>query len=130
MRLQPRAIVPEHADINYHWFKPGAPAHSSAHIGPRCNSIAVIRSSIWPRARRGCFDNWRRHRVDNPTDDIRIHLVADTSGTSSFWQFVAQSDQPGVQQRQFSYDAARTVFLADGARWCAACDVAGAKSTC
>ena len=27
------------------------------------------------------FDNWRRHRVENATDDARIHLVADTSGT-------------------------------------------------
>jgi hypothetical protein len=37
------------------------------------------------------FDNWRRHRVENPTDDTRIHLVADTSGTAAFWEFAARA---------------------------------------
>ena len=40
------------------------------------------------------FDNWRRHRVENPTDHARVHLVADTSGTSTFWQFVGQQRAP------------------------------------
>ena len=42
------------------------------------------------------FDNWRLHRVENPTADERIHLVADTSGSATFWQFVAGSDAGGL----------------------------------
>ncbi len=110
MRLQPHAIVPEHADINYHWFnrvRLHIPVLTRPEVQFHCGDqvVHMAAGEAW------VFDNWRRHRVDNPTDDIRIHLVADTSGTSSFWQFVAQSDQPGVQQRQFNYDAARTVSL-------------------
>lgn len=110
MRLQPHAIVPEHADINYHWFnrvRLHIPVLTRPEVQFHCDGqvVHMAAGEAW------VFDNWRRHRVDNPTDDIRIHLVADTSGTSSFWQFVAQSDQPGVQQRQFNYDPARRVSL-------------------
>ena len=48
----------------------------------------------WPEVRFHCgdesvhmaageawlFDNWRRHSVVNPTDNDRVHLVADTFG--------------------------------------------------
>lgn len=110
MRLQPHAIVPEHADINYHWFnrvRLHIPVLTRPEVQFHCDGqvVHMAAGEAW------VFDNWRRHRVDNPTDDIRIHLVADTSGTSSFWQFVAQSDQPGIQQRQFNYDPARNVSL-------------------
>ena len=53
------------------------------------------------------FDNWRLHRVENPTPDARIHLVADTSGSASFWQFVAQAAQPGTSDRELRFDPAR-----------------------
>ena len=110
MRLQPHAVVPEHADINYHWFnrvRLHIPVLTRPEVQFHCDGqvVHMAAGEAW------VFDNWRRHRVDNPTDDIRIHLVADTSGTSSFWQFVAQSDQPGVQHRQFNYDPARKVPL-------------------
>ncbi len=50
------------------------------------------------------FDNWRLHRVENPTPDERIHLVADTSGSSSFWQFVAEGDVGGAPIRELRFD--------------------------
>jgi hypothetical protein len=53
------------------------------------------------------FDNWRLHRVENPTDEERIHLVADTTGSASFWQFVAQSELPNAPMRELPYDPAR-----------------------
>src|SRR5262245_23327910 len=110
MRLQPHAIVPEHADINYHWFnrvRLHIPLVTRPEVQFYCDNqvVHMAAGEAW------VFDNWRRHRVENPTDDIRIHLVADTSGTSSFWQFVAQSEQPGVQQRQFNFDPTRKVPL-------------------
>jgi hypothetical protein len=46
------------------------------------------------------------HRVENPVDAERIHLVADTSGSASFWQFVAQSESPAATAYQHRYDAA------------------------
>jgi hypothetical protein len=57
------------------------------------------------------FDNWRLHRVENPTPDERIHLVADTSGSASFWQLVAQSEAPDVRVHELPYDLARTAPL-------------------
>jgi LPS sulfotransferase NodH len=101
MRLAAGASVTPHADINYHWFR-----RVRLHI-------PII---TWPEVRFYCgdevvhmaageawlFDNWRQHRVENPTGFDRIHLVADTSGGSSFWHFVAKSqlaDTPDVVHR-------------------------------
>jgi hypothetical protein len=86
MRLAPGAVAPEHADINYHW-------HSRVRL-----HIPIF---TWPQVRFHCdgqsvhmgageawiFDNWRRHHVENNASADRIHLVADTTGTSAFWQF-------------------------------------------
>jgi len=98
MRLNPGANVPEHADTSYHWFQ-----RVRVHI-------PVI---TWPEVRFNCgdesvhmaageawlFDNWRRHSVVNPTDQVRVHLVADTSGTASFWQHVARSSAGRWKQK-------------------------------
>lgn len=86
MRLAPGASVPDHADINHHW-------HTRVRV-----HIPVV---TWPEVRFHCggevvhmaegeawiFDNWRRHRVENAAPQERIHLVADTTGTSAFWRF-------------------------------------------
>ena len=37
------------------------------------------------------FDNWKVHRVVNPTNGFRVHLVADTVGSSIFWSMIEQS---------------------------------------
>ena len=44
------------------------------------------------------FDNWRRHSVDNGSDEERVHLVADTSGTAAFWQFVGEQCRARTQR--------------------------------
>ena len=101
MRLSPGANVPEHADTSYHWFQ-----RVRVHI-------PVI---TWPEVRFNCgdesvhmaageawlFDNWRRHSVVNPTDQVRVHLVADTSGTATFWQHVGRSSA-GLQGQVLPY---------------------------
>lgn len=93
MRLAPGAGVPEHADINYHWFnrvrvhipvltRPEVRFHcgdASVHMGP---------GEAW------IFDNWRRHRVENPSADERIHLVADTTGSAAFWRAASSGAEP------------------------------------
>ena len=90
MRLSARSNVPEHADTSYHWFnrvRMHIPVVTWPEVRFRCGdeSVHMAAGEAW------LFDNWRRHSVVNPTDNVRVHLVADTSGTSTFWQHVAQS---------------------------------------
>ena len=91
LRLAPGAVVPEHADINYHWFtrvRLHVPIITRPEVKFHCGDrvVHMAAGEAW------VFDNWRLHSVENPTPDERIHLVADTSGSAAFWQLVAQSD--------------------------------------
>jgi LPS sulfotransferase NodH len=108
MRLAPGASVPPHADLNYHWFsrvrlhipiitRPGVIFHCGD------ESVHMRSGEAW------LFDNWRQHRVENPTELERIHLVADTSGSSSFWQFVGRSLTPETAAALVPYVAGREV---------------------
>jgi hypothetical protein len=110
LRLAPGAGVPEHADINYHWFtrvRLHIPIITRPEVRFYCGDQAVHMAAgeAW------VFDNWRLHRVENPTPDERIHLVADTSGSAAFWQLVAQSDHPDVRARDVPFDPTRTPQL-------------------
>lgn len=105
MRLAPQAGVPEHADINYHWFsrvRLHVPVITQPEVRFHCGgqSVHMAAGEAW------VFDNWRLHRVEHPTGEERIHLVADTSGTAAFWQFVLQSDA-AAEQRLLPFDPAR-----------------------
>jgi Sulfotransferase family/Aspartyl/Asparaginyl beta-hydroxylase len=104
MRLGPHAEVPEHADINYHWYyrvRVHIPIITHPSVLFRCGDEAIHMAAgeAW------IFDNWRRHSVVNPHSADRIHLVADTAGSSSFWQFVAQG-QRGTAPHAHRYDPA------------------------
>ena len=106
LRLAPGATVPEHADINYHWFtrvRLHIPIVTRPEVRFHCADqvVHMAAGEAW------VFDNWRSHRVENFTPDERIHLVADTSGSANFWQMVAQSDNPAAQVRQIPYIADR-----------------------
>ena len=101
MRLAPHAQVPEHADASYHWFnrvRLHIPVITRPEVRFHCDGVDVHMAAgeAW------VFDNWRRHHVDNPTDDARIHLVADTTGTAAFWQYVVQSEH-ATGQRMIPY---------------------------
>ena len=105
MRLAPGAKVPQHADINYQWHcrvRLHIPVITRPEVRFTCDDEGVHMGAgeAW------LFDNWRQHRVDNPTADERIHLVADTSGTAAFWQFVLASQQPGLVDQIHKFDAA------------------------
>src|SRR5688572_15247592 len=108
LRLGPGATVPEHSDINYHWFtrvRLHIPIVTRPEVRFYCGDQVVHMGAgeAW------VFDNWRAHRVENFTPDERIHLVADTSGSAHFWQLVAQSDNPAAQVRTVPYVADRQV---------------------
>ncbi len=106
MRLDPGAVVPEHADINHHWFsrvRLHIPVLTRPEVKFHCGdqTVHMAAGEAW------LFDNWRLHRVENPTDEIRIHLVADTSGSAAFWQYVAQSESANVTVRELRFDPSR-----------------------
>jgi hypothetical protein len=44
------------------------------------------------------FDSWKPHRVENGSDEHRVHLVIDTSGSSKFWQTIGKSEWRCVRQ--------------------------------
>jgi hypothetical protein len=105
LKLEPFAGVPQHADINYHWFhrvRLHVPIVTHPDVRFFCGNedVHMAEGEAW------IFDNWRLHRVENPVDVERIHLVADTSGTSSFWKLVEQ-DGASSTVHEHRYDAAR-----------------------
>lgn len=106
MRLAPGSHVPEHADINYHWFnrvRMHIPVVTRPEVKFHCGDqvVHMAAGEVW------LFDNWRRHHVENPTTDERIHFVADTSGSAAFWQLVAQSEAQRMAARDIRFDASQ-----------------------
>ena len=105
MRLAPGANVPLHADINYHWFsrvRLHIPIQTHADVAFHCGDerVHMAAGEAW------IFDNWRLHRVENPTGMERVHLVADTSGAAPFWHLVARSGARAAQAHQHRFDPA------------------------
>ena len=87
MKLAPGAKVPEHADINYHWFsrvRVHVPVRTEPSVRFYCGNdvVHMAAGEAW------VFDNWRLHRVENGSPNERVHLVADTVGSAAFWQLV------------------------------------------
>lgn len=118
MQLAPRAQVPEHADINFHWFnrvRIHIPVITNPQVRFHCGdqSVHMGEGEVW------LFDNWRLHRVENQSDQARIHLVADTTGSSSFWRYVADSMRPDAPARQhlFNSDKDAQVLTERQAPW-------------
>lgn len=102
MKLGPRSEVPEHADINYHWFtrvRLHVPVITYPEVRFTCGgtSVHMAAGEAW------IFDNWRRHRVENPTPHERVHLVADTCGTAAFWQWVMESQRSTEPARELRF---------------------------
>jgi hypothetical protein len=103
MRLEPGTVVPEHADINYHWYtrvRLHIPIFTEPQVRFHCDgqSVHMAAGEAW------IFDNWRRHHVENNSGAVRIHLVADTTGTASFWQFACGEAPPREQWRRVTFD--------------------------
>lgn len=94
MRLEPGAQVPPHSDTDYSW------RHRVRIHVPIVTDPAVIFSSIgnidihMQAGEAWVFDNWREHAVFNNSDIQRIHLVIDTTGSSSFWAMLNRGWDP------------------------------------
>lgn len=108
MKIEGGASVPQHSDINYHWFhrvRLHVPVITRPEVRFHCGgeNVHMAAGEAW------VFDNWREHRVENPAAEARVHLVADTAGTSAFWRLVAKAQSkdfgaPDPQARLVAFD--------------------------
>jgi hypothetical protein len=110
LRLSANHGVPLHSDINYHWFyraRLHIPIVTHPDVRFFCDedSVHMAAGEAW------IFDNWRLHRVDNPVNAERIHLVADTSGSAAFWQLVGQGESLAEPVQTHRFDPSRTARL-------------------
>jgi hypothetical protein len=115
MGLAGGSEVPRHCDTNYHWFTrvrihvpiitfPDVSFHGQEQV------VHMAAGESW------IFDNWRAHHVVNPTPHLRVHLVADTVGSSDFWamaRLVTEAEDAGESppQREIGYDEGFTPSL-------------------
>jgi hypothetical protein len=112
LRLAAGAKVPEHADINHHWYyrvRLHIPIFTQPEVTFYCDDQAVHMAAgeAW------LFDNWRLHRVENASNADRIHLVADTSGSAEFWRLALNNanDQTAIRTVPFDSKAQNKVLL-------------------
>ncbi|GGB74720.1 aspartyl/asparaginyl beta-hydroxylase domain-containing protein [Shewanella inventionis] len=89
MRLAPGAQVPLHSDINYHWYKRvrvHIPITTTEQVQFYCHDKQVHMGAgeCW------IFDSWKLHKVENNSDQYRVHLVIDLAGSSAFWRTIFQ----------------------------------------
>lgn len=91
MGLDGKCSVPEHRDVNYHWYnrvRIHIPVITNPEVLFYCSDTHVHMASgeTW------IFDSWKKHRVENASDQFRVHLVIDTAGSSRFWDVVGASE--------------------------------------
>ncbi len=102
MRLGPGATVPQHTDINYHWFhrvRLHIPIATTPDVKFFCDDqvVNMAEGEAW------IFDNWRIHKVENNSDIERIHLVADTTGNARFWDLAEASMKATLDPMEVAY---------------------------
>jgi hypothetical protein len=89
MKLAAGAEVSAHVDFNYHWY-----TRLRIHIPVITNPQVIFHCAEQETHMRAgecwIFDSWRRHWVDNDSDEDRVHLVIDTAGSSRFWSMVRE----------------------------------------
>ena len=89
--------VPEHRDINYHWYnrvRIHIPIITNPDVLFYCGDqfVHMGAGETW------IFDSWKPHRVENGSDVNRVHLVIDTAGSSNFWKTVGESEWRSARQ--------------------------------
>ena len=99
MRIEGGGKVPLHSDTNHHWYyrvRVHIPVITRPEVRFFCGdqNVHMAAGEAW------VFDNWRTHKVENPTPEACVHLVADTAGTSAFWRLVLQGQPAGFEMPQ------------------------------
>jgi len=94
MKLTAQAEVTPHFDVHYYWrsrMRVHVPVVTSPSVRFHCGDedVHMAAGECW------IFDTWRRHRVTNPNDVERIHLVADTVGSDDFGELMRDGRMSG-----------------------------------
>jgi Aspartyl/Asparaginyl beta-hydroxylase len=119
MGLGANCSVPEHRDVNYHWYS-RVRIHIPVITNPKVLFYCGDRHVHMAAGETWIFDSWKRHHVDNHSDENRVHLVIDTSGSSKFWRLVAASEwrcsagqqkPPSIDDRFVAYEEGREVSI-------------------
>jgi hypothetical protein len=83
--------VPEHRDVNYHWYN-RVRIHIPILTNPKVMFHCGDRFVHMAAGQTWIFDSWKKHHVRNDWDQNRVHLVIDTAGSAKFWETVGQSE--------------------------------------
>lgn len=109
MRIDGNGEATPHTDVNYYWTQ-----HARVHVpivtNPAVQFLCGSKSVHMAAGESWIFDTWSPHNVINPHPDARIHLVADTTGSATFWDLVEQGKR-GVDARQIAFDPNRDPAL-------------------
>ncbi|WHZ19973.1 MAG: hypothetical protein OJF55_002122 [Rhodanobacteraceae bacterium] len=98
MRLAPGAEVAPHVDTNHYWnerVRVHIPVTTHPSVDFTCGDAHthMAAGECW------IFDTWQLHRVVNPTDHVRVHLVVDTVGSVAFGKLV-QAGRPHTRSME------------------------------
>ncbi len=99
MRLAPGAEVSMHNDVHYNW-RNRVRIHIPIITDPTVRFFCGKQSVHMAAGEAWIFDNWKPHRVINPSAIHRIHLVADTVGTAAFWDLVRELHLMGRKEME------------------------------
>ncbi len=101
MRIGGSAEAQPHFDENYYWhqrMRIHVPIRTSPGVRFHCGERAVHMQAgeCW------VFDTWKIHKVTNPDNAPRVHLVCDTVGSGPLWDLLAGSNDPFHPRSDFS----------------------------
>jgi len=113
MRIAHETELHAHVDTNYYWWH-----HLRVHV-PIVTTpdvrFGVVADAVHDAAEVHMapgevwvFDTWRQHRVLNPAESARIHLVVDAVGSSALWDLVRDPDR---EPTAIDFDADVTPLL-------------------
>ena len=114
MKLAAGSEVSQHVDFNYHWYtrvRIHIPVITNPEVIFYCanEKIHMQAGECW------IFNNWRRHRVANSSNEDRVHLVIDTAGSSRFWKLVGNMEKyaPIAGKTEFEQMVQAVPFVPD-----------------
>ena len=90
MRIDGNGEATSHIDSNYYWLQ-RVRIHVPIITDPAVQFLCGERSMHMPAGQAWIFNTWQKHNVINPNPSRRIHLVADSLGSSTFWDLVDRS---------------------------------------
>ena len=109
MKLAAGTCVPEHVDVNAHWFR-RMRVHIPIITDPKVTFTCGDETVHMAAGESWIFDNWLPHSVVNNSENDRIHLVFDTVGSESFWR---KSNADGGYIAPFTVTNAELKFRED-----------------